>query len=240
MARERVQIQLLHILRRRLQDHLILIIVLQPVGVLAIAAVGGPARGLDKGGVPGPRPQRAQGGGGMEGARPHLIVIGLQDQAALGRPEILQGQDQVLKGAGFPATDSRLSGDGPEPIGGPQPGQAPRRAATRRRLRGPSPVLVGAEPAPAAGAKGARGTLAGLQDHPLGRLARPGQSGKMLTPATRQRRQRLVQPVGAQDGGEIAARNRALQAKLQPVAQAGRRPSGRAARAASGEAWPSP
>ena len=118
MARMRVQIELLHILRRRLQDHLKLVIVLQPVGVLAIAAILGPARGLHIGGVPGPRPQRAQGGGGMESARPHLIVIGLQDQAALGRPEILQGQDQVLKSAGF-GHDSAPVGSGPEPTDGP-------------------------------------------------------------------------------------------------------------------------
>ena len=95
------QIQFLHIFRSRLQDHLILVIVLQPVGVLAIAAVGRAAAGLHKGGLPRARPQRPEGGGGVEGPRPHLVVIGLQDQAALGRPIALQGENKVLKGAGF-------------------------------------------------------------------------------------------------------------------------------------------
>ena len=40
---ERIEIELLQVLGRRLQDHLILIIVLQPVGVLAVASVLGPA-----------------------------------------------------------------------------------------------------------------------------------------------------------------------------------------------------
>jgi len=33
----------------------------------------------------------------MKGARPHLDVIGLQDHAALIRPEILQSEDEGLE-----------------------------------------------------------------------------------------------------------------------------------------------
>ena len=96
---QRIEIKLLHVGRRRLQDHLELVIVLQPVGVLAIAAVLGAARGLHIGGVPGLGPERAQRGGRMEGARADFHVVGLQDDAALIRPVLLQRQDQALERA---------------------------------------------------------------------------------------------------------------------------------------------
>ena len=83
--------------RRRLQDHLELVVVLQPVRVLAVAPVLGPARGLHIGGVPGLRPERAQRRRRVEGAGAHLHVVGLQDHAALLGPEALQRQDQVLE-----------------------------------------------------------------------------------------------------------------------------------------------
>ena len=94
---ERAEIKLLKVLWRRLDDHLILVIVLQAVGIFAVAAVGGAARGLHIGGRPGLRPQRAQGGGGVEGARAHFHVIGLEDGAALPGPVFLQAQDHILE-----------------------------------------------------------------------------------------------------------------------------------------------
>ena len=97
--RERVEIELLQIVGRRLEDHLVLVIVLQPVGVLAVAAVLGPARRLDIGGLPRLRPERAQRRRRMEGAGADLHVVGLENDAALPRPEILQRQDQALEGA---------------------------------------------------------------------------------------------------------------------------------------------
>ena len=59
-------------------------ILLQAVGVLAIAAVGGPARGLHVGHAPGLGPQRAQHRRRMQGAGAHLDVVGLQDHAPAG------------------------------------------------------------------------------------------------------------------------------------------------------------
>ena len=96
---ERFQIELLEVRRRRLQDHLELVVVLQPVRVLAVAAVLRPARGLHIGRVPRLGPERAQRGRRMEGAGAHFHVIGLQDHAALIRPEALQRQDQALERA---------------------------------------------------------------------------------------------------------------------------------------------
>ncbi len=92
------QIELLDVVGRRLQDDLELVVVLQPVGVLAVAAVLGAARGLDVGAAPGLGPERAQGGRGVERAGTHLHVVGLQDHAALVRPELLERQDETLEG----------------------------------------------------------------------------------------------------------------------------------------------
>ena len=96
---QRPKIEVLEVGRVRLQDDLELIIMLQPVGVLAIAPVLGAARGLHVGGAPRLRAERAQRGRRVEGARAHLHVVGLQDDAALLRPIALEREDQPLKGA---------------------------------------------------------------------------------------------------------------------------------------------
>ena len=85
-VREAAEIEVLDVGRRRLHDHLELVVVLQAVRVLAVAAILGPARRLDIGRVPRLGPERAQGSRGMEGAGADLDVIGLQDDAALLRP----------------------------------------------------------------------------------------------------------------------------------------------------------
>ncbi len=97
--RQRAEIELLQVRRVGLQDHLVLVIVLQPVRVLAVAAVLGAARRLHVGGVPAAGAERAQRGRRMEGAGADLHVVGLQDQAALVGPVIVQRQDQPLEGA---------------------------------------------------------------------------------------------------------------------------------------------
>src|SRR3546814_3535550 len=65
-----------------LQDDLILIIMLKAVGVLAIAAVGRTTARLDIGGVPRFGTKAAQGGGGVESARPDPHVIGLENRTS--------------------------------------------------------------------------------------------------------------------------------------------------------------
>ena len=95
--RQGIEIELLQVLRRGLEDHLVLVIVLQAVRVLAVAPVLRPARRLDIGGLPGFRPERAQRRRRMEGAGADLHVVRLQDDAALSGPETLQGQDQPLE-----------------------------------------------------------------------------------------------------------------------------------------------
>ncbi|MNN44140.1 hypothetical protein D3C81_1584180 [compost metagenome] len=95
---QRAEIQLLQVVRVRLQDDLILVIVLQPVGVLAIAAVARTARGLNIGGLPRLGTERAQHSRRVQGAGADLDVVGLQNSAALVAPVFVQGQDQVLEG----------------------------------------------------------------------------------------------------------------------------------------------
>src|SRR5476649_246358 len=86
----------------------------------------------------------------MESARPHLIVIRLQDQAALRRPIALQGENKVLKSVSFGHRFYAFA-EWPEPTDGLQTGQARRRAAAPHRSRMSRNRPAGAEPAPAAG-----------------------------------------------------------------------------------------
>ena len=73
--------------------------VLEPGRVLAGAAGLGPARGLHVGRLPRFRAERAERGRRVKGAGPDLHVVGLQDDAALLRPEALKGEDQALERA---------------------------------------------------------------------------------------------------------------------------------------------
>ena len=100
---QRPQVAFEDVGRRRLQDRLELIIVLQPHRIFAVAPVTRTARRLHIGRVPGLRPQRPQCRRGVEGTGAHLHVEGLENQAALGRPIILQGQNQFLKARRLPA-----------------------------------------------------------------------------------------------------------------------------------------
>ena len=120
-----VQIQLLQVVGVGLQDDLILVVVLQPVGVLAIAAIAGAARRLDVGGLPRLLAQGPQHGGGVQGAGADLDVIGLQNGAALLAPIVVQGQDQILKRERFSSGHGRHFG--------PISGGADHRAATLRQ-----------------------------------------------------------------------------------------------------------
>src|ERR1700733_14956081 len=71
---------------------------LQAIRVLAVAPILWTPRRLHECGVPRLRTQCSQGCCRMEGAGTHFHVIGLQDNAALLRPEMLQREDQILEG----------------------------------------------------------------------------------------------------------------------------------------------
>jgi len=93
----------------RLQDHLKLIEMLQPVGVFAVAAIGRSARGLYIGGAPRFGSESAQRGRWMESAGPDLDVVRLQNDASLRRPKALQVEKQRLEAQGPPSTRFRIS-----------------------------------------------------------------------------------------------------------------------------------
>ena len=94
---ERAQVDVLDVRRRRLDDHLVLVVVTEAVGVLAVAPVGRTHRRLHVGGPPGPRVEAAQERGRIEGAGADLGVVRLDDDAASLFPEGLQAGDDLLE-----------------------------------------------------------------------------------------------------------------------------------------------
>lgn len=78
-----VQQQFLAFFRRGLQQHLILVIMLEPVGVFPIAAIRRAAAGLHISGFPGGAAQRPQRGVGGQRARTNFLIIGLKNGAPL-------------------------------------------------------------------------------------------------------------------------------------------------------------
>src|SRR5579884_209361 len=89
--RETLKIELLNIVGCRFEDYLILIIVLEPVGVFAVAAVGGTAGGLDIGGVPWLRAEGAKESRRMKRPGADFIIIRLKNQTALFGPILMEG-----------------------------------------------------------------------------------------------------------------------------------------------------
>ena len=94
---QRIEVQLLQVVGRRLDRHLVLVIVLQAKRVVAVAAVGRPSRRLHIGRAPGLGTDGAQERRRMKGAGTHRHVVWLHDHAAVLRPVLLQLQNQVLK-----------------------------------------------------------------------------------------------------------------------------------------------
>ena len=94
---EAVEIDLLHFVGRRLEDHLQLMMLEQAIRILPEAAVVGTPRRLDVRDIPRHRTEHAQQGFRVRRAGAHLDVERLLDQAALRGPEMLQFENQVLE-----------------------------------------------------------------------------------------------------------------------------------------------
>src|SRR5436305_8847855 len=88
----------LHVERRGLEDHLELVVLAEPERVVAIAAVGRPARRLHVGDAPRLGPPDAQEGVGMHGAGPPREAERVLQHAPLAGPEFRKLEDQLLKG----------------------------------------------------------------------------------------------------------------------------------------------
>src|SRR5579871_964153 len=110
------QVEIQDLGRRRFDQHLKLIVVLQAERVVAITTIGRPSRGLHVGAAPGLGSDGAQERRGMEGAGADWHVVGLQDHASLSRPIALQRENQILEGAGGYA-DSLVLHPWPVPYG---------------------------------------------------------------------------------------------------------------------------
>jgi hypothetical protein len=84
---ERLEVRIHHVARRGLQQHLVLIELLEAMRVLAVAPVLGAARRLDVGDAPRLGPERAQERGGIEGPGADLGRVGLLEYTAALGPE---------------------------------------------------------------------------------------------------------------------------------------------------------
>ncbi len=98
MATRAFEVELLNALGWRLQDDLELRVAEEAVGVFAVAAVGGAARGLRVGDADGSGAEDAQEGVRRHGAGADFEVVGLLEDAAVLGPEALQGEEQLLEG----------------------------------------------------------------------------------------------------------------------------------------------
>ena len=108
---QRLEVQILDVERRRLEDHLELVELLQAVRVVAVAAVGRATRRLDERDVPRLGADRAQERGRVVRAGADLGVVGLHEEAALLHPEILKREDQLLEVHGGERASTRSVGE---------------------------------------------------------------------------------------------------------------------------------
>ncbi len=95
---QRAKISIDEVVRRWLKDHLELIVMLQPIGVLTVAAIRRTTAGLDESRIPAVRSERSKRSGRVEGTGSHLEVIRLQYDAAALTPVALERKNDVLEG----------------------------------------------------------------------------------------------------------------------------------------------
>ena len=129
------QVLLDDVVGRGLQDHLQLRVLVEAVGILAVAAVGGTAAGLHVGDAVGLRTEHAQERFRTHGAGADLHVVGLLNDAAAVGPVLLQLEDDVLKrlhptdvsnmGAVISLAPRALRSAAPESGANPRPSIAP-------------------------------------------------------------------------------------------------------------------
>ena len=91
------QVQILNVVRRGLEDDLILKMFVEAVGIFAVASVGGPTRGLDVSDAVGSGAEDAEKGFRVHGAGADFGVVGLLEDAALAIPIVHQLQDELLE-----------------------------------------------------------------------------------------------------------------------------------------------
>src|SRR5262249_25870321 len=94
---KRFEVQLLHIVRRRLQDYLKLHMLVEAVGIVAVASVGGAAGRLNVSYLVRLGTKHTEKRFRGHGAGADFDIIRLLQNAAALRPELLQAKDHFLK-----------------------------------------------------------------------------------------------------------------------------------------------
>src|SRR6266403_1138624 len=94
---EALEVDILHIDRRGLQDHLKLGMLVKTIGVLPVAAVGGPTTGLDISHAIGVRAEHTQESFRVHRACADFHVVGLLKYATLLHPKLRELQNQILE-----------------------------------------------------------------------------------------------------------------------------------------------
>src|SRR5712664_287879 len=92
-----LEVEILDINRRRFEDDLKLRMLVQTIGIFAIAAVGGPTTRLDVGDAIGIGAKDTEKGFRMHRAGADLDVVRLLEDAALLYPKLGELQDQILE-----------------------------------------------------------------------------------------------------------------------------------------------
>jgi hypothetical protein len=95
---EAAEIDGLNVGRRRLEDDLILKVLVEAVGIFTVAAVSGAARWLDVGDAIGRGAEDTEEGFRVHGAGTDFGVVGLLEDAGLASPELHELEDEILKG----------------------------------------------------------------------------------------------------------------------------------------------
>ena len=91
------KIKLLNVVRRGFHDDLELMVLIETVRVIPIAAVRGAARRLDIGDIPRLGAEHAQERPRAHRSRALFYVVRLRKDAALPRPKLLQCEDNLLE-----------------------------------------------------------------------------------------------------------------------------------------------
>ena len=96
-GRERCEIGFLNAIGRRLDQHLILEVMLRPIGVIAITTIGGAPARFWIGHRPGLRSNRPKHRMRAHGSSTLFRVVGLQQHTTLLSPKAIQRADDVLE-----------------------------------------------------------------------------------------------------------------------------------------------
>ena len=94
---EAAQVQILNVGGRGLQDDLILKVLVEAIGIFAVATVGGPTRRLHVGDAIGRGTEHAEEGFRMHRAGADFGVVRLLEDAALMVPVMHELEDELLK-----------------------------------------------------------------------------------------------------------------------------------------------